>query len=68
MPKKDTIAQRVAKACAVSDQYVRDVVSDKKLRHTRVQKKVVHTYCMFLQERIDELRASILHEAINDFN
>lgn len=68
MPKKDTIAQRVAKACAVTDQYVRLVVSDKKLRHTRVQKKVIHTYCLFLEERIQELRQSIINEAINDFN
>lgn len=68
MPKKDTIAQRVARACGVTDQYVRNVITDKSLRHSRMQKKVVHHYCQLQEERIEELRASILHAAINDFN
>jgi len=68
MSKEKTIAQKVAEELGLTDQYVRAVVTNPLLRTSRTQKKVVESYCECMEERVAELRASILNEAINDFN
>lgn len=51
----------------MSYQYVRQVVSER-LVETRAQKRIMQIYTELMQEEVDNLRASIINEATNDFN
>jgi len=67
MPTKEPLLKRVAIASGVSYQYARQVVSQR-LNGTRAQKRVLMVYTEMMQEEVDNIRQSIIHEAINDFN